>query len=348
LLWAVGLVSACSGLAGLWWTVREVRRNKLDLDALAGLFSLGLSALGLIVGAASLAVSWLGFRADRREHTGDVPVGGVADSLAIALRGQWEAEARLRRLNDPYPLPVSWRPAGRNLVEPWPLLLQLAARHGRQDGWAERPEELAGADTEITDVFTARAPGRRLLVLGEPGAGKTMLLVVLLLGLLDRRSPGDPVPVIFPLASWNPRHQDLDSWMGDRLTADYPALHQHAAELRAGMQPLWAAYARRRRHADGASARIEGRLDFNLQGVCKGSLTAWVEAGGLVPRRVRIQRRWSSRAAASPMRCGRPKVHDLPTADLAGQCRPTPVPLCQGPSTRRGVAKCGGERSHRD
>ncbi|MDX2837759.1 NACHT domain-containing protein [Streptomyces ipomoeae] len=226
MLWGVGLVSAGSGLAGLWWTADEMGSPDKSTEVLG----VGFGALGVLVGTAALAVSWIGYRADRREHADGLPIGGLADALAPAVRGQWEAEARLRRLNDPYPLPVSWRPADQDLVEPWPLLLRMANRHAPHDMWATRPEDLVGTDTEITDVFTRRAPGRRLLVLGEPGAGKTMLLVVLLLGLLDRRSPGDPVPVIFPLASWHPG-QSLDTWMANRLTADYPALSRHPTEF---------------------------------------------------------------------------------------------------------------------
>ncbi|MFD0391811.1 hypothetical protein ACFQ3Z_00185 [Streptomyces nogalater] len=51
------------------------------------------------------------------------------------------------------------------------------------------------------EVFTDRVPGKRLLILGEPGAGKTMMLLRLLLGLIRTRQPGSPVPVIFP---WPP------------------------------------------------------------------------------------------------------------------------------------------------
>ncbi|MFH8701871.1 NACHT domain-containing protein [Streptomyces chartreusis] len=226
MLWVIGLVSVCAGLVGLWWTSEELHG---PLDKLSEALGIGFSALGLLVGTAALAVSWLGYRADRREHAGGLAIESVVERLALAVRGQWEAEAQLRRLNDPYPLPVSWRPAEPSLVESWPLLLQIAARHSREDQWASCPEDLAGTDTDITDVLTRRAPGRRLLVLGEPGSGKTMLLVTLLLGLLDRRSPGDPVPVIFPIASWNPQ-QSLDSWMADRLTTDYPALRQNTTE----------------------------------------------------------------------------------------------------------------------
>ncbi|TXC95232.1 NACHT domain-containing protein [Streptomyces sp. ISID311] len=159
----------------------------------------------MAVGLASLAVSWLGYRAGRRQHASGLPLNGIVDELALAVRAQWEAEARTRRLNDPYPLPVSWAPA-----EP-----------------AYRPDAdaaaLSGTGADITDVFD-RVPGGRLLVLGEPGAGKTMLLVRLLLGLIERRAPGLPVPVIFPLASWDPSHQDLADWLADRLTTDHPAL----------------------------------------------------------------------------------------------------------------------------
>jgi predicted NACHT family NTPase len=56
-----------------------------------------------------------------------------------------------------------------------------------------------------------RVPTRRLLVLGEPGAGKTILLARGILELLKRRAPGESVPVLLPLASWNPADEDFRS-----------------------------------------------------------------------------------------------------------------------------------------
>ncbi|MCZ4610018.1 NACHT domain-containing protein [Streptomyces sp. Lzd4kr] len=205
----------------------KVRARELDGD-LAGVLSFGFSGIGLVLGAASLIVSWLAYRADRAEHAAGFTPGSIADELVSAVRTQWEAEARVRRLNDPYPLPVSWRPAEADLIEDWELLCRRAVRSGFATGAGRTPAALAGADTEITGVFTRRAPGRRLLVLGEPGAGKSMLLLTLLLGLLDQRPSGGPVPVIFPLASFNPAHQDLQEWMAERLEADYPGLRAPA------------------------------------------------------------------------------------------------------------------------
>ena len=67
-------------------------------------------------------------------------------------------------------------------------------------------------------------PTGRLVVLGEPGSGKTMLMVRLVLDLLAARAAGGPVPVLAPVASWDPSGQDLRDWLGARLITDYPAL----------------------------------------------------------------------------------------------------------------------------
>lgn len=101
----------------------------------------------------------------------------TADRLAQAVRLQWETEARVRRLNDPYPLPVGWEAAEAHLMEPWPLLRTVAESWpggplGDPASWASGPDGLAGQDGDIGLVFADRVPTRRLVVLGEPGAGK--------------------------------------------------------------------------------------------------------------------------------------------------------------------------------
>ncbi len=159
---------------------------------------------------------------------GRVALAEVADQLAIALRSQWEAEAAHQRLNDPHPLPVAWQPADPSLVEPWHDLVTTAQRWPGGPPtdpatWATGPAELAGVDTDLTDVL-ARVPTGRLVILGEPGAGKTTLLVRLLLDLLARRAPGSPVPVLVSLAAWNTVDDDLATWLARRLTVDHPGL----------------------------------------------------------------------------------------------------------------------------
>jgi hypothetical protein len=68
-----------------------------------------------------------------------------------------------------------------------------------------------------------------LVVLGEPGAGKTVLTILLTLGLLADRGPGDPVPVLLSLSSWNPHREHPHTWLARRLLADYPGLANKAA-----------------------------------------------------------------------------------------------------------------------
>jgi predicted NACHT family NTPase len=84
----------------------------------------------------------------------------------------------------------------------------------RRASWAKGPKDLEGERNELVDVL-ARVPTGRLAVLGEVGAGKTMLMVRLVLDLLARRGTGGrkPVPVLASLASWDSVSQDLRGWL---------------------------------------------------------------------------------------------------------------------------------------
>jgi MFS family permease len=165
---------------------------------------------------------------DRTDATRELTMAEIADRLAVAISKQWHDEAQWRRLNDPHPLPVAWHPADLDVIEPWHALRVTATGWPGGPptdpaGWAANPAELAGADNDLADRL-ARIPTGRLIVLGEPGAGKTMLLLRLVLELVARRQPGDPVPVLVPLAGWNPVEQDLPTWLVARLTVEHPGL----------------------------------------------------------------------------------------------------------------------------
>ncbi|MER5757416.1 NACHT domain-containing protein [Streptomyces sp. NPDC002088] len=83
------------------------------------------------------------------------------------------------------------------------------------------PEDLSARLKEVAEVF-ARVPSRRLVVLGEPGSGKTVLALRFTLDLLERRRPEDPVPVVFSLSNWQPDQASLREWMAASLAATYP------------------------------------------------------------------------------------------------------------------------------
>ncbi|MEG3629280.1 NACHT domain-containing protein [Streptomyces poriticola] len=163
----------------------------------------------LLPTGAGAYLAWSAYRADRIEATAAEDPGAAADRLALAVRRQWEGEARARL--GPRPLPVSWTAATVDLTG------------------APEPDRLSGRDAEIATVFTERLAAPRLLVLGDPGSGKTVLLVRLLLALIDGRRPADPVPVLFPLATADPA-ADLRGWMERRLVQDHPELGAAAPE----------------------------------------------------------------------------------------------------------------------
>ncbi len=81
--------------------------------------------------------------------------------------------------------------------------------------------------SEIATYYDLLPTTKRLAILGEPGAGKTVAGTHLVLGLLDARRElpdarraEEPVPVRFNAASWNGT-EDLSGWLTTRLGLDY-------------------------------------------------------------------------------------------------------------------------------
>ena len=184
-----------------------------------------LISIGLVMPALWLA--WATYRSASFVRYLDLP--RVADSLAAAVRSQWHIETSLRRINDPYPLSVPWTAADDSftgitdsLVKQWNISPRSASGQYSSPSMVFR-DDLTGSGSELAEVLT-RLPTRRLVVLGEPGSGKTILMVRLVLDLLGRRSQGGAVPILVSVASWNPMTQDLRDWLAAQLIADHPAL----------------------------------------------------------------------------------------------------------------------------
>ena len=168
------------------------------------------SAITAVLGVLGAAAKWW----PRQGVTVDADT--ALDALAVAVRRQWEDEQTLRRLADPRPLPLRWVTCERDgVMDYWEVISGVAGR--------ETPIDLDGCLDEIVEVFE-RIPSRRLVVLGEPGAGKSVLAMHFIVATLRGRVAGDPVPVLFPVASWNPREASLSTWMVSRLCVDYPFL----------------------------------------------------------------------------------------------------------------------------
>ncbi|MBB4962717.1 energy-coupling factor transporter ATP-binding protein EcfA2 [Saccharothrix violaceirubra] len=150
---------------------------------------------------------WVHRRRAAGLSTGD-QLAAAARDLVVALKAQWIEESRSRGLDDA-PLDLHWSsPDG-------------SAPPGRGDA--------------VVGAFE-RQPDHRLVLLGEPGAGKSTTALMLTLGLLDRHTAG-PVPILLPLSTWDPDVEDVRTWLTRRLYEDHPALRNtelygsYAAEL---------------------------------------------------------------------------------------------------------------------
>ncbi|MBE9137027.1 NACHT domain-containing protein [Nodosilinea sp. LEGE 07088] len=77
------------------------------------------------------------------------------------------------------------------------------------------------AGTKIVDLFNDLGQGCTLLILGEPGAGKTISLLELARDLLNQaeQDVNRPISVVFNLASW--RGQPLSDWLVQELQEKY-------------------------------------------------------------------------------------------------------------------------------
>lgn len=74
---------------------------------------------------------------------------------------------------------------------------------------------------------------RKLLILGAPGSGKTVLMLQLAERLLQeaRENEKKSIPMVFNLSSWAEKRESLTDWLIERLRRDYGAGKKIAIEL---------------------------------------------------------------------------------------------------------------------
>ncbi|MFD9793641.1 NACHT domain-containing protein [Streptomyces sp. NPDC059070] len=141
-------------------------------------------------------LAWAAYREDRAEAAADVDAKARVLAAAVAA-----AETRQRA----------------QLIGPGAHRIDVAFTHRR-----EPANNAAGArpDGRLTDVvaYYQRLRPARLVITGAPGAGKTLLAIELVLGLLTRpdRAPDEPVPVRLSLASWD-TERPLHQWLAQQV-----------------------------------------------------------------------------------------------------------------------------------
>ena len=186
----------------------------------------GLTAAFMILGVAvDLAPS-------RREVRSEA--AGPDEALALLVPNVRKVlREYLRQADGPVPMPVRW-----HRVDDW--FCDHPSNIQRTDlGEDVRATETGGRLAQLAASYL-EVPSRRMVVLGGPGAGKTVLAARLAEDLLGCREPApDLVPVIVNLGSWHPNDVTLRQWLEIRIAEDY--LHgsdDRAAALRSASAAL--------------------------------------------------------------------------------------------------------------
>lgn len=99
------------------------------------------------------------------------------------------------------------------VVSPWNIAVELD----------RQPLKTLPPGTQIISIFDRIGAGRTLLILGEPGSGKTTTLLQLTRDLLFRaeRDAAHLIPVVLNLSSWAGERQTIAQWLVSELNVKY-------------------------------------------------------------------------------------------------------------------------------
>ncbi|MEO1352325.1 MAG: NACHT domain-containing protein [Cyanobacteria bacterium J06635_15] len=93
------------------------------------------------------------------------------------------------------------------------------------DEFADDERQALPEGTTASKVFEDIGAGRTLLILGEPGAGKTVTLLKLAESLISRSENdlSQPLPVVINLSSWAKQRKPIADWLVQELNNVYGA-----------------------------------------------------------------------------------------------------------------------------
>jgi NACHT domain len=209
---------------GSTWLITPATTKTIPDTSLAGNIARWVSthwALSLFFGIISivlLLVTWLGSR--ESESTPAMP-----RQVQMSTR---DRERMLRRLRMRYAQLLTQFLQGAVQIE-----LGLASRPAATQNAVslslrlpEQPEQTLPTHTSILDAYNQAQ--QELLILGEPGAGKSMLVLELAHHLVEQAAQDavQPLPVLLPLSSWAVKRPALKDWLIEQFALLYDVPRQ--------------------------------------------------------------------------------------------------------------------------
>lgn len=131
--------------------------------------------------------------------------------LTEAVKQFWIAGVLQRSIHEAAMLDLRKEDRPDAVQHPWERVLELPGQ----------PAQPLAVERTIGGIFAET--GRALLILGEPGAGKTISLLELARELIERfeRDPAQPAPVVLNLSTWDRKRGAFNVWVESELKNKY-------------------------------------------------------------------------------------------------------------------------------
>ncbi|HEV8563068.1 MAG TPA: hypothetical protein VGR06_42675 [Actinophytocola sp.] len=102
------------------WLILQLSQGDLDRgDKLASVVSMSVAVVTLPLSVFAIVVALRQNQPPRAVLTLADRLDEMAEALAISVRSQWETEEQIRRIHDPFPLPIRWTTAPEHLMDHW-------------------------------------------------------------------------------------------------------------------------------------------------------------------------------------------------------------------------------------
>jgi len=223
-LWPV-LLAAVIAVAAAWGSYkvwRSPHRNDLA------------TFWGFVAGVVALAASGIAWAWRRRKKQDEGPpsrqrLDELADQLAAAVKKQWQAAARERKLLWPEAIPVRWRAPSEAMAGP--VAAAVSSMLFPPLPGLRRVEERDLREGDIRDLHALYGGlgSGRLVIAGAAGSGKSGAAALLILDALEHRElilgverSKIPVPVMFTLHGWDPNNRNIEEWLVPQFQQMYP------------------------------------------------------------------------------------------------------------------------------